>query len=515
MLVLGLALPPCMSAAPSVTLGGKNMPLVSCGAGVKTVMPLVVDAPDGTRVDGTLTRTGDGFRIEAERPLAAASLRFDVKDVGYYEIVARLVDAKGAIIAATTNNYAVTPAIPERPSELGVCFHSHHYERRDAWDIAFFLLDTGGFSRIRDDLEWGRVERERGKYQIPARIDKTVDMCIEHGIKPLYIFGYPSPAYTDYKKGFPTNDATRTACAEAMAFAVEHFRGRVTEWELWNEPNQAHPVNDYLPLAKIVYPRVKAAAPEITFITGGGSGPGGGIGGGFICPVLKAGGRGFQDGWSAHPYVSPYTPDLGYKGGPPLARASLPCCLAANLGWAKANKTGEKPLQFWITELGWPDIAVKSELLQAAYVVRSFLIAREYGLDTGLYIYDFQDDGVDPNDKEHHFGITRYDFSPKPAYQAIAVYASLFGNRKKISCIQPGRNVRVLSCGEKGATVTAIWGAEPTEVAIDWPASRKNLTMVDWQGRRLPMPTGDRLRLRADVLPVYLVESPFYCRRVK
>ena len=94
------------------------------------------------------------------------------------------------------------------------------------------MLDAGGFSRIRDDLAWGSVERKKGEYGIPARIDKTVAMCMEHGIKPLYIFGYPSPAYKDYKKGFPTNDITRTACAEAMAFAVGHFRGKVMEGKI-------------------------------------------------------------------------------------------------------------------------------------------------------------------------------------------------------------------------------------------------------------------------------------------
>ncbi len=494
------------TAGPSLTLGGRDVPLYSRGVGVKTISPIVAEAPGGAVLDGSLTRADDGLEVAAQKPLSGSSLRFGVNEVGYYTLVARLVGADGAILASATNGYAVTPPIPERPSEQGVCFHSRKYERRNAWDIAFDMLNAAGFSRIRDDLAWGRVERKRGQYRIPANSDRVVEECCRHGIKPLLIFGYPSPAYKDYKKGFPSNDTTRVACAEAMAFAVEHFRGKVAEWELWNEPNKAHPVKDYLPLAKIVYPRVKSVAPEITFISCGGAGAGGGIGGGFIRPILNNGGREFQDGWSAHPYVSPHTPEWGYRGGRPLARASIPCSLAANLGWGKAGKAGEKPLSFWITELGWPDIAVKSETLQAAYIVRSFLIAREYGLDTGLYIYDFQDDGLDPAEKEHHFGIIRHDFSPKSAYQAMAVYASLFGNKKTMSCVNPAEGVRVLTCGEKGATVTAVWGVEPTDIEIVRPAPRESLVMLDWQGRMLPVPAGGKLRIKAGVLPVYVVE---------
>ena len=499
----------CATAEPSLTLGGKDVALFSRGAGEKTVRPVVADAPEGAVMDGVMTRFGDGHEVAALKPLSSDALRFDIKEVGYYTIVARLVGAGGAILAEATNTYAVTPPIPERPNELGVCFHSSHCERRDAWDISFDLLDTAGFARIRDDLSWGSVERKKGEYGIPARIDKTVALCQEHGIKPLYIFGYPSPAYKDYKKGFPTNDITRTACAEAMAFAVGHFRGKVFDWELWNEPNQAHPVNDYLPLAKVVYPRVKAVAPEINLITGGGSGAGGGVGGGYIYPVLNAGGREFQDGWSAHPYMAPRnTPDLGYRGGPPLARASLPCCLEANLKWGRASNPGQKPLQFWITEYGWfTNSKGVSEELQAAYLARALLICRRHGLDTGLFFYDFMDDGLDPEEKEHHFGIVRHDFSPKPSFQAIAVFASLFANKRTVSSCSPAKDAYVLTCGEKCATVTAIWSVAPTKVEIDWFAPRENLVMLDWQGRRLDVPSGEKLCLDACEMPVYFIEK--------
>ena len=117
------------------------------------------------------------------------------------------------------------------------------------------------------------------------------------------------------------------------------------------------------------------------------------------------------------------------------------------------------------------------------------------------------DDGLDPEEKEHHFGIARYDFSPKPSFQAIAVFASLFANKRAVSSYSPAKDAYVLTCGEKCATVTAIWSVAPTKIEIDWFAPRENLVMLDWQGRRLDVPSGEKLCLDACEMPVYFIEK--------
>ncbi len=131
-LALCLTAPLFAAAEPTVTLGGKDMPLFSRGAGIKTIKPIVADAPRGSFLVGTMTRADDGLAVASMHPFAADTLRFDVREVGYYALEARLMDADGSVLAAATNDYAVTPPIPERPSELGVCFHSSHCARRDA-----------------------------------------------------------------------------------------------------------------------------------------------------------------------------------------------------------------------------------------------------------------------------------------------------------------------------------------------------------------------------------------------
>ena len=77
----------------------------------------------------------------------------------------------------------------------------------------------------------------------------------------------------------------------------------------------------------------------------------------------------------------------------------------------------------------------------------------------------------------------------------------------RLSSYSPAKDTYVLTCGEKRATVTAIWSVAPTKIEIDWFAPRENLAMLDWQGRRLDVPSGEKLCLDACEMPVYFIEK--------
>ncbi|MBQ7667262.1 MAG: hypothetical protein IJS46_04630, partial [Kiritimatiellae bacterium] len=57
------------------------------------------------------------------------------------------------------------------------------------------------------------------------------------------------------------------------------------------------------------------------------------------------------------------------------------------------------------------------EATQARYLVRSLAICLALGVD-GYYWYEFRAPEDDPNNSEHHFGLTHKDFAPKPAFFA-------------------------------------------------------------------------------------------------
>ena len=82
---------------------------------------------------------------------------------------------------------------------------------------------------------------------------------------------------------------------------------------------------------------------------------------------------------------------------------------------------GAKP--FIITETGYntggPNADRRvSETVQSKYLPRQFLEYYNAGI-ARTYSYEFLDEGTDPNLREQHFGLLRYDGSRKPAFNAL------------------------------------------------------------------------------------------------
>ena len=268
-------------------------------------------------------------------------------------------------------------------------------------------------------------------------------------------------------------------------------------------------MKDYLPLLKFAYPAVKAACPEVKLISGGGSGAGGGIGGGFIDPVFRAGAQDFQDGWSIHPYMAPNTPDHGYAAptSPTIKVGNVEQSCRYMLERAnKCRRSDGKALEPWITEIGWTSAKVSDER-QAAYLARTLILYRRHAPGVPVYLYDFQNDGDDPKDNEHNFGLIRKNSSPKPSFQSVAVAASKLANRSFVGALLEGES-RVYGYGTDGKPeIYAAWTADNAErsVEISLPDGMELTKLVDWQGRTMSVESySGRVTLRLSASPCWL-----------
>ncbi len=514
----------------------ENSPqLIAQGISAQTVTVECSGELEGVSLTAELRHyAGREVKYRARTEAAAESkLTFQSVRTGYYDLV--ILARKGEeTLARLESNFAVVPAAAyPRPAEMGVCVHFMQKKHKAGLETTLELIRLAGFSRIREDLSWPAIERKAGEYQLPEPFVQLIDTVPRFGLKPLIVTGYNNPVYgKHFKKAFPTTPEMYEAYGNAVAWAVRECGDRVTEWELWNEPNSAHPVNDYLPMLQTVYPKVKAANPKATFISCGGGGAGGGPGGGMIVPIVKAGGVEFQDGFSIHPYMTPHDPDFGYKSsGGPIPAVSIPefTRYLRTLQERNPKKDGSK-LAFYITELGWP---VESESLrpvpvtqaaQAAYVARTFLLNRAFGNQV-LFWYDFQNDGDDPLNPEHNFGLLRRDYSPKPSYQAAAVAASLLRNRpfqKAITAdkVRGGDKdalakglCKLYIYGNADSRFIALWSAELSNnkyfVEFQLPFAYEKAQLLDWQGAELKMPKkleGNRIELQLTMLVQYIIQ---------
>ncbi len=265
-------------------------------------------------------------------------------------------------------------------------------------DVAL-TVDTAnlmGADWIRDEISWRRAETEKGTVEILAEWDLFVDEAIKDGLKPILILAYGNPNYDE--GGAPYTEEGLAAYANYVSVVVEHFKGRVEHFEIWNEYNledtlfnpTSRPPEDYTKLLEVAYKAVKTANPNATVIGGAMSG----VDVEWLEAVLESGGGQYMDALSYHPYMQPKTPEYG---GFLTAALELPNILE------KYDVT----LPLWITEVGWPtslDNAGSNELDAANYLVRTYILGTVANIEK-IFWYDLIDDGNDPYNMEHNFGM--------------------------------------------------------------------------------------------------------------
>jgi hypothetical protein len=118
------------------------------------------------------------------------------------------------------------------PKELGLNVHQSVDVGLDA------TRDLGG-TWVRIDFNWFQAEPKQG--QIDFKLyDAIVDGALGRGLKVLAVIGYtPAWASSGNVDGKDTlNDVPKPGTyAPFVTASLKHFAGRVTHWELWNEPN--------------------------------------------------------------------------------------------------------------------------------------------------------------------------------------------------------------------------------------------------------------------------------------
>ena len=102
-----------------------------------------------------------------------------------------------------------------------------------------------GIKTIRLQAGWAKCEKEKGKYDF-AWLDRIVDYANTNGLNVLLETDYGNPIYEggggfDLAGGFPTSDGALAAWDAWVGAMAKHFRGRVRDWAMWNEPDIGKP----------------------------------------------------------------------------------------------------------------------------------------------------------------------------------------------------------------------------------------------------------------------------------
>lgn len=102
-----------------------------------------------------------------------------------------------------------------------------------------FMKETGvGYARLQSG--WAKTEQEKGKYDF-SWIDAHVDGLIAEGIHPWICLCYGNPIYSDH--GLDLNaklfadGPIMDGWLNYVRACVTRYKGKVTMWEIWNEPD--------------------------------------------------------------------------------------------------------------------------------------------------------------------------------------------------------------------------------------------------------------------------------------
>ena len=108
------------------------------------------------------------------------------------------------------------------------------------WDEYKEFLPVLGIRNIRLQGGWAKCEREKGQYDF-AWLDRSVDWALAHGLNPLIETSYGNRLYNDVEAdlggGFPASERGLAAWDAWVDALTKHFRGRVRDWGMWNEPD--------------------------------------------------------------------------------------------------------------------------------------------------------------------------------------------------------------------------------------------------------------------------------------
>jgi len=397
---------------------------------------------------------------------------------------------------------------PVLPAGVGVNIHftTGHVQDLD-------LIAAAGISVVRMDFHWAGIERERGVYDWSTYDELTANLE-QRGIRALYILDYSNPLYEDnitsphpltgkpyQTPASPQHTESVAAFARWAAASARHFKGRKIIWEIWNEPNghfwaPKPDAKQYAALALATAKAVHEADPGATVV-----GPAtAGFPWTFLETVMQSGVLEYFDAVTVHPYRN-------YSKSPETAAPDYAKLREMIDRYAPAPKKGKIPVLSGEWGYATHEGGVSLET-QAAFAVRQQLANLLNDVPLSIW-YDWKNDGPDPKEREHNFGVMTSDLKPKPAYEAIQTLTRELSGYRVAQRHEVGNDndfLLVLTNGVK-QTKLAVWTmGEPHNIGLKLTSKRSRelpITMGDGQNSSVRAEKG-AFTLEVKPLPSYV-----------
>lgn len=401
----------------------------------------------------------------------AASISIGKLPIGWYRM--EFTDGDGKPAGWTTAAVIKKLAAPT-PLDSPVCIDTAMawFARDNAAEQTRHanLATLAGVNWVRDRITWKEMQPQRGKTtDARTTYDLAADIQSKAGLRALQVFHYTADWATeaadgpDAGKHFPRDLRDMYNLGKAMA---QRFHGKVHAWEPWNEANiemfGGQTVDEMCSLQKAAYLGFKAGDPDV-------------IVGWNVYTTLPTPQhtQGLTDN-GTYPYYDTYNIHT-YEWHHDYARL-----------WESARQVaGGKPL--WVTEADrgiryetegpWYEQSPENEMHKAQYIAQAYACSlsagckRHFQFILGNFAEEFN---------HTQFGLLRKDFTPRPAYVALAAVGRLLAGAKFVTIWnqpdQPDTKVYVFNARPDGKDrqVIVLWAEKP----VDW--KDRNKTTAPW-----------------------------------
>ncbi len=380
------------------------------------------------------------------------------------------------------------------------------------------LFQQAGIKWGRQVFRWRNIEQENGVYDFSA-YDRLVELCHQHGVSLVGELSGP-PGFHNYRT--PEGVAAYARFAGACA---KHFRDRVNDWQILNEPNNAGQFKDnpeqYAALLAAAGKAIHEANPDARVLA---------MNTAFIDvlwieKVLALVPYDCFDVVCVHPYRSMSAPEekldwwqkdqyVGayYRGvldgSWPMIRQSF----LEQIGELDKlmSRFGQlKPV--WVTEICWNTNIHPygtPEIRQADMLVRFYVLAIASRRVDKVFWWTFRDTGNRQYDMADMVGIVRNNYEPKYAFYAYSFMTRMLEGKKWVRNEQLGPDIYlvVLEDPKLDREIMVAWATRPYAY-IRVRNTQAGLTLYDVYGT---MRFVEFDSVRTASVPVPLGESPIY-----
>jgi hypothetical protein len=362
------------------------------------------------------------------------------------------------------------------------------------FDAGIKWARIGQYEDTSDITGWDWIEQKRGEFSSLPELDDYVDSLVGNGVKVQLQLLYGNPMYTSpagrrpdsitptpasvhnrdmnlYSVFWPPKTPEQIAAfVRYTRWMVNHFRGRIHYYALWNEQDGSYwnpdaNAEEYGRLLRAFVKAVQETDPDAKVVFGGQA---------TLSPDFARSALGACqcaseiDVFAYHTYPGGYT-----QNAPPesMDYGAFGYLTPKNLRDAVRSYPGIRPdIQFWDDEFNvLPNLPRgNDETVQAKYVPRGMLYNWANGIPT--YIWELINDTSTSEGDE--FGILHgmmykpADFTPRPVYYAVENLDALFSDTHRDTSISISSPDFAAISRETGAPVLAYGFRSPDGKAI-------------------------------------------------